>query len=244
MFDGVGRGSIGSTRRQGTALLLSISSVAGLFLLLYQVTSRPVEEIAVREEVIEVPVRLVAPPAPLAGGSAGSPKKAPDRPKPRSPDVPVAPQPLPADAPPAPDASDTPDAPDAPDGGAGGAGGPGVPDGTPDGTPDGKPGGVKGGRGTGPGVSTVYFRDVQVKTQPPKPEYPEAARQMRMEDRCVIRIRIDEQGVPYEAEAKTCPEVFREVSLASARASRFYPYLVDGAATPVQFDWTFNFRLK
>ena len=241
MFDGVGRDTDSSARRQGTAFLMSTASVAAMFLFLFWVTSKVKEEIANQEELLEVPVSLVAPPPPPPPPAGGQKKpkteKKKEEIKPVQEDVPVEVKPL--EEPPVTEEVISED-----EGEEGGVEG-GQTGGVVGGVVGGKEGGVIGGTNMdAPAVSTVYFRDVQVKTQPPKPEYPEAARQMRIEDRCVIRIKIDEEGTPYEAEVRTCPEVFRAVSLASARASRFYPYLVGGKAARVQFDWTFNFKLQ
>ena len=89
----------------------------------------------------------------------------------------------------------------------------------------------------------VHVRDAQVKIPPPTIEYPKEARQMSIEGRCVIRLKIDEEGVPFGAEARACTNVFRDPSLRAALASRFYPYLVGGEPVRVQFDWAFNYKL-
>ncbi|HNH50391.1 MAG TPA: energy transducer TonB, partial [Myxococcota bacterium] len=65
---------------------------------------------------------------------------------------------------------------------------------------------------------------------------------MGMKDEtCQVKVEIDEEGVPSAAEARKCPEVFKEAAVAGAMKSRFYPYIADGKAMKVSFVWTFRF---
>lgn len=239
MFDNVGKNETRSARRDGTAFLLSVATVAGAFLFLFWVTSRVQEVLEEKEEILEVPVSLAAPPPPPPppGGGQKKPKteKKKDIIKPKE-DVPVEVKPLeevPVDAP----------AVESEDEGVAG----GVEGGVEGGVVGGVVGGTVGGTGTtlnAPVVKTVYYRDVQWKVRPPQPAFPEGARQMQIEGRCMVHLWIDEEGKPYKHETKNCPTVFEEASVAAALEGRSYPYMVEGKAVPVQFDWIFNFKLK
>lgn len=237
MFVEVGKNNARATRRDGIAFLMSLATVFSIFLLLFWLSAKKTEVLEYKEEIIEVPVSLVAPPpAALLGGAAqAKPQKKkvqPNKNVQSSRNVPIdiqEPPPLVSEA-----------------------SGQGPVEGNPKGVLDGDPKGLVDGKGKGPGqgppqassVKTVYFRDVVWKMRPPQPAYPEAARQMQLEGRCMVHLWIDETGKPFKHEVKNCPTVFEAVAVAAALEGRSYPYLVEGQAVPVQFDWIFNFKLQ
>ncbi|MDP2312969.1 MAG: energy transducer TonB, partial [Pseudomonadota bacterium] len=113
------------------------------------------------------------------------------------------------------------------------------------GTGRGGPGDGPGAGGDGGGLKTVHWSEVEVKVRPSvRPsDYPEAAAALNIKDaRCVVRIHIDERGVPYEVVPKTCPTVFRDAAQDVAMRYRFYPLLNQGRPVRAAFDLTINFR--
>ena len=59
--------------------------------------------------------------------------------------------------------------------------------------------------------------------------------------RCVVRLVIDEQGVPEEATPIDCPELYQPYARRIAMRYRFYPVVIDGVPTRFVFDLTVNF---
>jgi hypothetical protein len=105
-------------------------------------------------------------------------------------------------------------------------------------------GGVAGVVGEPP-VKTVHWSEVKIKTRATvRPDdYPAAAVALNLpEQRCVVRITIDEQGVPVSATPKACPDVFYEAATTVAMRFRFYPLEENGRATKGNFDLALNFK--
>ena len=83
----------------------------------------------------------------------------------------------------------------------------------------------------------MLFRSVRPEV------YPQAAIELKLpEQRCIVRINIDEKGVPYEVTPKTCPELFRDSAQSIAMRYRFYPLKDGGKAVKAGFDLTINFK--
>jgi outer membrane biosynthesis protein TonB len=56
------------------------------------------------------------------------------------------------------------------------------------------------------------------------PEYPEAARALSLGDqRCLAKVFIDEEGVPYDVQVESCPKVFFEDTKQAILKWRWYP---------------------
>jgi len=64
----------------------------------------------------------------------------------------------------------------------------------------------------------------------------------RTEESCILRLRIDAEGVPTAVEVRRCPPPFQRVAVEAARKWRFYPLLEDGRPVSSQFDLNFRFR--
>jgi len=62
------------------------------------------------------------------------------------------------------------------------------------------------------------------------------------DERCVVRINIDEKGVPYEIIPKTCSEIFRSAARSVGMRYRFYPVKDGGQAVKAGFDLTLIFK--
>lgn len=85
----------------------------------------------------------------------------------------------------------------------------------------GVPGGVVGSTGTG--VRVFHHSELEVKKRV-NPSYPEAARALNIGDqRCLAKVFINEEGVPYEVVVESCPKVFHEDTKAAILKWRWYP---------------------
>lgn len=123
-----------------------------------------------------------------------------------------------------------------------------------DGTPGGGDGitdiGGTGGTGTGtgtgggPGPRIVHGTELQVKLRV-QPRFPDAARlHGRSEEKCVLRITVNQQGEPEHVAVRNCPEMLREAAVEAAYGWRWYPLVENGVAERAQFDLNFVFRLR
>jgi hypothetical protein len=86
-------------------------------------------------------------------------------------------------------------------------------------------GGVVGGvlGGTLGGVRVFHHSELEVKKRI-NPEYPEAARALNIGDqRCLAKVFIDEEGVPYDVQVESCPKVFFEDTKSAILKWRWYP---------------------
>jgi outer membrane biosynthesis protein TonB len=82
-------------------------------------------------------------------------------------------------------------------------------------------GGVLGGQLSG--VRVFHHSELEVKKRI-NPEYPEAARALQIGDqRCLAKVFIDEEGVPYDVIVETCPKVFHDDTKAAILKWRWYP---------------------
>lgn len=77
-----------------------------------------------------------------------------------------------------------------------------------------------------------------------QPEYPLFAQLLSIERSCAVTIQTDVEGVPTKVTGMNCPRLFRASATAAAMASRFYPYIEDGEAVPVEFTYRYVFRLR
>ena len=85
-------------------------------------------------------------------------------------------------------------------------------------------GGVVGGQlGGGSGPKVFHHSELEVKKRV-QPEYPETARSMNLGDqRCMAKVFIDEEGVPYEVIVEKCPNVFHPATKEAILKWRWYP---------------------
>jgi protein TonB len=86
-------------------------------------------------------------------------------------------------------------------------------------------GGVEGGviGGTLGGARVFHHSELDVKKRV-QPVYPEAAKAMNLGDqRCKVRIFIDETGRPYDVRVEGCPKVFHSAARNAFMKWRWYP---------------------
>jgi outer membrane biosynthesis protein TonB len=242
MFDDVGRSNERQKGRRVVAFFTSIGLNATIFATLVWAGSRVVEQVEKKDEAIAVPVDLAAPPPPpppppAGGGHKKKTEHKKEEEKPKE-EIPQPVVPLPDEVPPP---VETPDEPEGDPAGQEG----GVKDGVADGVVGGVKDGVVGGQLGAPQVKRVHWSELVVKTRPTikEDDYPEAAKALHLpETRCVVRITVDEKGVPTSVAPSSCPEIFQDAGVKVGMRYRFYPYKQDGKATSVYFDLTLNFK--
>lgn len=86
-------------------------------------------------------------------------------------------------------------------------------------------GGIEGGKlgGQLSGVRVFHHSELEVKKRV-IPEYPEAARALQIGDqRCLAKVFIDEEGVPYEVVVEACPQPFHPDTKEAILKWRWYP---------------------
>lgn len=97
--------------------------------------------------------------------------------------------------------------------------------------------------GNGGGPVSLSSDAVRVLHQV-NPQYPPLAIASRLQGQVVVRMVIDEQGVPIQAEAVSGPEVFKGPAMRAAQQWRFAPAMSEGRAVPATFLLTLNFVLR
>jgi protein TonB len=104
---------------------------------------------------------------------------------------------------------------------------------------------------SGPGADSGVHDASRVDQKPSilrrvKPEYPEKARNSRIDGTVVVRIVIDTAGLPGECviHSASPPEYFEEAALAAARRTRFLPGRIKGRPVRTLVLLPFAFRLK
>ncbi|MSQ02115.1 MAG: hypothetical protein EXR71_09520 [Myxococcales bacterium] len=231
MFDNVGRSRKQSAGRTAGSVLLSLlfnGSILGLMIVI---------SVKAPEIVAEVQEQLVAvdmlppppPPPPPAGGGKKKEKKEEEIEPEVVTEVPV----LLEEAPPP--VEDEPEGEGVKDG---------VVDGVKDGVVDGVKDGVLGGQLGGTGPKTVHYSEVQVKVRPPKPEFPEAARQLGLKsEKCIVHVVVGTNGRAETITFKACPELFKANSRATTEKYEWYPLLDGGVPVRAQFDLNFIYKL-
>jgi outer membrane biosynthesis protein TonB len=118
------------------------------------------------------------------------------------------------------------------------------------GDPRGVEGGQEGGdadRGVlGSAVigATVQQSQIKWKVQT-QPNYPKAAETMDLgEQRCKVKMYIDEKGVPFKIDFVSCPKVFEEETERALMTWRAYPYKVGSEKTRANFQLTIVYRQR
>ena len=77
----------------------------------------------------------------------------------------------------------------------------------------------------------------------PRPEYPQEARDKKIEGNVSVRIVIGEEGKVISARATSGPEILHEASVAAAKKARFEPSTVNGKPVKVVGTMTYDFKL-
>jgi outer membrane biosynthesis protein TonB len=91
------------------------------------------------------------------------------------------------------------------------------------GVKDGVKDGVVGGQLDGGGIRMFHHSELEVKARK-LPRYPEAAEAMNLGDqRCKVRVKIDEKGIPFEARVEGCPKVFHDEAREAILKWKWYP---------------------
>ncbi len=232
MFDTVGRELDPELRRRqavlvGWTTLLAAAAVgAGVF---FAATVVPVANPTV-PEVPDVMVALALDQAPVAPAPPAAPRISQGEATPTAAPTPSDPADLPAltPVPSAPEQASEPPA-GAPDGDPNGD-----PTGDPNGDPRGRPGGHGEGSADGGGIKAVAPSALEWKRQP-SPDYPRAALGLGLgSQRCVVRLRLDADGVPVDVQPLDCPPTFVPPTVEALRAWRAYPVRLGGTRIPVQ----------
>lgn len=239
MFDTVGR-EIDPERRRRQAWLVAWTTVlaavgvgASVFL---AATVVPV----VREDTPDLPERLVeldldaAPVAPESPAAARISQGAPSS----------TAAPLPTEPPDAPTL--TPNPADEVRSAEPPAGSPdGDPNGDPKGVREGRPGGRGDGEGSGDGgggIKAISQAALEWKRQP-APDYPRAAQGLGLgEQRCVAKLRLDEEGVPVNVSVAGCLPAFVPETIEALSGWRAYPVRVGSTRIPVQTTVVVHFK--
>ena len=107
----------------------------------------------------------------------------------------------------------------------------------PQGVEGGKEGGVEGGQVGGVdggivggelggklgGVRVFHHSELEVKKRV-NPRYPESAKSLQLGDqRCLVKVFIDEKGIPFDAVVEKCPKVFHAGTKEAILRWRWYP---------------------
>ena len=99
------------------------------------------------------------------------------------------------------------------------------------------------GPGTGSGPITLSGDAVRILHQV-DPIYPALAMAAHLQGQVVVRMTIDERGLPSDVEAISGPQVFQGPALRAARQWRFESARQNGVAVPATFLLTLNFVLR
>ncbi len=200
----------------------------------------------VLQEGPDAPVRVpaggaVPAPAPRTGPPAPAPA-APPPPKPQPPPPDLASQAVPDAAPKEwPTEDHSRDYGGLAGGEAGSGGGTGGGPGTGSGPGGPGAGETAGGRGQ---VVDLPFSLVQVKEQPPPPDYPPLARSAGIQGTVIVEVLVGADGIPMSVRALSGPYALRATAEAYARAMKFKPHLENGKPTAARFQLDMPFRLK
>jgi outer membrane biosynthesis protein TonB len=117
--------------------------------------------------------------------------------------------------------------------------------GSADGVEGGEPGGVPGGTGVaGGGFGEVRSSQIQWRSQV-EPHYPREAEAMDLgEQRCRVRMHIDDRGVPEKIEFLSCPPVFHAETTDALMRWRAVPFRVGSERTKATFQLTVLYRQR
>ena len=76
-----------------------------------------------------------------------------------------------------------------------------------------------------------------------EPEYPEAARQQRMQGAVVLDVRIGRDGAVQDANVVSGQRVLADAAIAAVKQWRFKPQVVKGRPVEMQTRVTLNFKM-
>lgn len=92
------------------------------------------------------------------------------------------------------------------------------------------------------GAYRIHYGVVHVKSRV-APRYPKEARKQRLGDvRCLSKVKIAEDGVPYDVAVENCPDVFHDATHEAILKWRWHPPLMDGHPVKAQVTIGVNFR--
>lgn len=94
------------------------------------------------------------------------------------------------------------------------------------------------------GVFNLEMEEMKVRTKPPAPVYPEAAKLRQIQGTVVIEITVGDNGKPIYAYALSGPTELLMTSIRYALAWEFEPMKVNGEARKARFKLTLPFTLK
>ena len=107
-------------------------------------------------------------------------------------------------------------------------------------------GGIEGGQLGGElgGVKVFHHSELEVKRRI-DPEYPEAAKQQQLgEVRCLVKVFMDEDGVPYQAMVDGCPDAFHTSAKEAILKWRWYPPKDGKVKVKAQTTIAITYKLK
>lgn len=114
----------------------------------------------------------------------------------------------------------------------------------PNGVVGGEYGGQAGGVVGGTGVRVMHHSEVEVKKRI-DPEYPKAAKDANLGDqRCLVKVKIDEEGVPYDVVVENCPKVFHAATIDAIMKWRWYPPKVGKERVKAQITIGVNYKVR
>lgn len=103
-------------------------------------------------------------------------------------------------------------------------------------------GGVIGGQLSG--VRVFHHSELEVKKRV-EPVYPDAARELNLgEQRCLVKVFIDEEGVPYDVQVDQCPKVFDTPTREAILKWRWYPPKDGKSRVKAQTTIAITYRIK
>lgn len=95
-----------------------------------------------------------------------------------------------------------------------------------------------------PGPTAVHWSKVTVKRQVP-PKMPAAARPLGpMDQKCTVRMTIDDRGRVTHVDPIDCPPMFHDSAVTAAAKWRFEPMKVDGRSVDATFLLTIRYRVE
>lgn len=245
MFDTIGRTRQANRQRQAGSMLISVSIFTTAVGALMLTGGQTVEEIEVEDEPVEVefvdmaapPPPPPPPPPPAATQAEEEEEEEQEEETPEEIEEPDEIKELSEEIPEAVASSGV-------QGGVEGGVEGGVVGGVVGGVIGGVLGGELGGQLGGTGVRAVHWSQVKAKRRV-DPVFPEAAKALGLkEERCQVRLFIDEKGVPYDSDLEKCPKIFQENAKSAAMDWRFYPYKEEGVAKKTTFVLSFKFVLR
>jgi TonB family protein len=95
-----------------------------------------------------------------------------------------------------------------------------------------------------PRIVDVDFSKVKVKTQPPAPRYPLAARQRGIDGTVVVQVTVDPEGRPQRGIVTSGPALLKATALRYAMQWLFEPAQVNGEPQWASFRLTMPFHLR